>query len=96
MERRMMIKLSALAVAATLVSACGKEEAKAPETAAAPAAPAPVAEMVVKLGFAAPLTGPQAHYGKEMQNGVVLAVDEANAAKPMLGGNSPLREEVWL
>lgn len=93
MERRMMIKLSALAVAATLVSACGKEEAKAPATAAAPAAPAPVAEMVVKLGFAAPLTGPQAHYGKEMQNGVVLAVDEANAAKPMLGGK-PVRFEL--
>lgn len=93
MERRMMIKLSALAVAAALVSACGKEEAKAPATAAAPAAPAPVAEMVVKLGFAAPLTGPQAHYGKEMQNGVVLAVDEANASKPMFG-DTPVRFEL--
>ncbi|WP_246116389.1 MULTISPECIES: branched-chain amino acid ABC transporter substrate-binding protein [Denitromonas] len=93
MERRMILKLSALAVAAALVSACGKEEAKAPATATAPAAPAPVAEMVVKLGFAAPLTGPQAHYGKEMQNGVVLAVDEANASKPMFG-DKPVRFEL--
>ncbi|TVO50949.1 branched-chain amino acid ABC transporter substrate-binding protein [Denitromonas ohlonensis] len=89
----MILKLSALAVAAALVSACGKEEAKAPATATAPAAPAPVAEMVVKLGFAAPLTGPQAHYGKEMQNGVVLAVDEANASKPMFG-DKPVRFEL--
>ena len=28
------------------------------------------ADTVVKLGFAAPLTGPQAHYGEEYKNGV--------------------------
>ena len=40
----------------------------------------------VKLGFSAPLTGPQAHYGKDMQNGITLALEEANAAKPKIGG----------
>ncbi len=40
----------------------------------------------VKLGFAAPLTGAQAHYGKDMQNGIQLAVDEYNATKPTIDG----------
>jgi len=33
---------------------------------------------VVKLGFAAPLTGPQSHYGEDMRNGLLLAIEEAN------------------
>ncbi|HEX9181374.1 MAG TPA: branched-chain amino acid ABC transporter substrate-binding protein, partial [Burkholderiales bacterium] len=49
--------------------------------------------LVVKLGFAAPLTGPQAHYGQEMMNGVVLALEEINAAKPVIGGR-PVRFEL--
>lgn len=40
----------------------------------------------IKLGFAAPLTGAQAHYGKDMQNGIQLAIDEMNATKPVVGG----------
>lgn len=93
MERRLVLKLSTVAVAAALVGACGKQEEKAAPVAAAPAAaPAPT-EKVVKLGFAAPLTGPQAHYGKEMQNGVVLAVDEINATKPVIAGG-PIRFEL--
>lgn len=44
------------------------------------------APLEVKLGFAAPLTGPQAHYGKDMQNGVQLAIEEANAGKPKIAG----------
>ena len=47
---------------------------------------------VVKLGFAAPLTGPQAHYGKEMQNGIVLALEEINAGRPVIGGRPVLFE----
>lgn len=30
------------------------------------------AQEVIKLGFAAPMTGAQAQYGKDMQNGVTL------------------------
>mgnify|MGYP001356944599 CR=1 FL=1 len=45
-----------------------------------------VAEQVVKLGFAAPLTGPQSHYGEDMRNGLTLALEEANAQKIVLDG----------
>lgn len=44
----------------------------------------------VKVGFAGPMTGAQAHYGKDFQNGVVLAVEDFNATKPVIGGK-PIR-----
>lgn len=77
-----------LAVAAALaLTACGKKE-----DAAAPAGEASAAAAaggnVVKIGFAAPLTGPQAHYGEEYKNGVVLAIEDANAEKPQIGGQA--------
>nr|WP_231649852.1 branched-chain amino acid ABC transporter substrate-binding protein [Ralstonia syzygii] len=40
----------------------------------------------VKLGFAGPLTGPQAQYGKDFQSGLQLALDDFNATKPKLDG----------
>jgi branched-chain amino acid transport system substrate-binding protein len=40
----------------------------------------------VKVGFAGPMTGAQAHYGKDMQNGIVLAIEDFNAGKPMIAG----------
>ena len=40
----------------------------------------------IKLGFAAPLTGPQSHYGEDMRNGIQLALAEANAKKIKVGG----------
>jgi branched-chain amino acid transport system substrate-binding protein len=40
----------------------------------------------VKVGFAGPLTGPQAHYGADFENGVTLAVEDFNATKPVIGG----------
>jgi len=45
-------------------------------------------ELPVKVGFAAPLTGANAGYGKDLQNGVQLALDEANAKKIMIGGKT--------
>ena len=41
---------------------------------------------VVKLGFAAPLTGPQSHYGEDMKNGLTLAIEEANKQNIQLDG----------
>jgi branched-chain amino acid transport system substrate-binding protein len=41
---------------------------------------------VVKIGFASPLTGPQANYGKDNQNGAQMAIDELNAQKLTIGG----------
>jgi len=41
---------------------------------------------VVKIGFASPLTGPQANYGKDNQNGAQMAIDELNSQGPTIGG----------
>ena len=45
------------------------------------------ADTTVRLGFAAPLTGPQAHYGEDMRNGLLLALEEANAKGIQLDGD---------
>lgn len=74
---------------------CSKTEAPPPaaETKpaeqAAPAAdvkPAEGGEVLVKIGVAAPLTGPQSHYGKGIENAVRMAVEEANASGLEIGG----------
>jgi len=44
-----------------------------------------VGEQLVKIGHAAPLTGTQAHIGKDNENGVRLAIEEANAAGIVIG-----------
>jgi len=44
------------------------------------------AQEVIKLGVAAPLTGTQAHLGKDIENGVRLAIEEYNAKGVTLGG----------
>jgi branched-chain amino acid transport system substrate-binding protein len=40
----------------------------------------------VKIGQSSPLTGPQAHIGKDNDNGARMAIDEINATKPTIGG----------
>ena len=40
----------------------------------------------VKIGFAAPLTGGQAHYGEDFRSGVTLAIEDFNATQPVIGG----------
>ena len=74
---------------------CGKTEAPPPAAEskpaeqAAPAAdakPADGGEVLVKIGVAAPLTGPQSHYGKGIENAVRMAVEEANASGLEIGG----------
>ncbi|MDP2228508.1 MAG: branched-chain amino acid ABC transporter substrate-binding protein [Moraxellaceae bacterium] len=79
-----MKKLLTLAVLAASVSlaACSKKETE--EGAAAPVAADGV--MVVRIGHAAPLTGPQAHLGKDNENGVRLAIDDLNARGVEIGG----------
>jgi len=54
--------------------------------AAAVSAPRLLAQEVVKIGFASPLTGGQANYGKDNQNGAQMAIDELNAQKLKIGG----------
>ncbi len=43
-------------------------------------------EMVVTIGHVAPMSGSQAHYGKDNENGVRMAIDDLNAEKVMIGG----------
>ena len=75
-------KTFALAIiAASALMGCGKEEPPAP-----PPPPPPPPPMVVKIGSVAPLTGGIAHLGKDNENGVRLAIDEANAVGITLGG----------
>jgi branched-chain amino acid transport system substrate-binding protein len=61
---------------ALMLSGCGREAPK-------PAAAGPV---TVKIGSASPLTGPQAHIGIDIRNGVQLAIEDANAANIEIGG----------
>ncbi|HJV24842.1 MAG TPA: branched-chain amino acid ABC transporter substrate-binding protein [Aromatoleum sp.] len=44
------------------------------------------AQTVVKIGHAGPLTGPIAHIGKDGENGVRLALEDANAKGLTIGG----------
>lgn len=44
------------------------------------------ADTVVRVGSVSPLTGPQAHIGKDNENGARLALDEINARGLTLGG----------
>ena len=68
--------LMAVMVTVVVATACSKK-GEAPKTAGS--------EMVVKIGQVSPLTGPQAHLGKDNDNGARLAIDEANARGVTLG-----------
>ena len=92
------VRYSSITIALTAALAlfgCGQKEEAKPEAAAAPAAtavPAPVAapaakpEVTVQIGHVAPLTGPQAHLGKDNENAANMAIDELNAKGVELGG----------
>jgi branched-chain amino acid transport system substrate-binding protein len=41
---------------------------------------------VVKIGHVAPISGAQAHYGKDNENGVRMAIEELNAQNISIGG----------
>ncbi len=44
------------------------------------------AQEVVRIGHVAPVSGPQAHYGKDNENGARMAVDDLNAQGVTIGG----------
>ncbi len=97
----MQMKWTAVALAAMLVVACGKKEEAAPAaTAPAPAAPvaaapAPAGDtLVVKIGHVAPTSGAQAHYGKDNENGVRMAIEDLNKQGVMIGGKKATFEIV--
>lgn len=70
--------LIVFALFAAVLSGCKKSEA--------PQAAATGDELVVRIGAAAPLTGPQAHIGKDNENGTRMAIEDANAKGIMIGG----------
>ena len=54
--------------------------------AGAPGLAAAQAVQTITIGHVAPMSGPQAHYGKDMLNGAQMAVDEINAQNPVIAG----------
>jgi len=78
MLHKKTLLLLAVLCAATL-PACGKSEKPAAGSDAA-------AELVVKIGASSPLTGPQAHIGKDNENGTRMAIEDANAKGVKIGG----------
>ncbi|HWI82702.1 branched-chain amino acid ABC transporter substrate-binding protein [Ramlibacter sp.] len=43
-------------------------------------------DLVVKIGHVAPMSGPQAHYGKDNENGARMAVEDLNTKGVTIGG----------
>lgn len=43
-------------------------------------------EITVRIGHVAPMSGPQAHYGKDNENGARMAIDDLNAKGVTIGG----------
>jgi branched-chain amino acid transport system substrate-binding protein len=71
-----LISRLAAAILALAAASCGRDAGPQEATAA----------QVVTLGHAGPLTGSIAHQGKDDENGVALAIEQANARKPVIGG----------
>ena len=43
-------------------------------------------EQIIKIGHIGPVSGPQAHFGKDDENGVRMAIEDINAKNPEIGG----------
>ncbi len=73
------------------LGACGKGDEFSMTTSTPttpPSKSANIAEVaeIVKIGSVSPLTGPQAHLGKDNESGVRMAIDEYNQAGVTIGG----------
>lgn len=97
MSNHSFIKFSSIFIlfaSSVLVTACSKSADKpvvtnTPDAAVATAAPqAAVSTLKIRIGFAAPLTGPQAHLGKDMENGAQMAIAELNERLIPIGGKT--------
>ena len=43
-------------------------------------------EQIIKIGHIGPVSGPQAHFGKDDENGVRMAIEDLNAKGMEIGG----------
>ena len=82
MKRRLVLTAVAAFAFTFSISGCKKEESAVPKTEAQKAPES----SIVRIGSASPLTGPQAHIGIDIRNGVQLAIEDANAAGVEIGG----------
>jgi branched-chain amino acid transport system substrate-binding protein len=67
----------ALVLTATLFTGCEKSVTEKGNA---------TGDMVVRIGASAPLTGPQAHLGKDNENGTRMAIDDANSKGIVIAG----------
>jgi branched-chain amino acid transport system substrate-binding protein len=73
MTRRLLAGAGVALALALMLAGCGKESSTGgPKT--------------IKIGQVAPLTGPQAHLGKDNDNGARLAIEESNAKGVTIAG----------
>jgi branched-chain amino acid transport system substrate-binding protein len=86
MKLNRSLGLTFIAAALVTVYGCGKEEPKKVAAPAAPAAAPPMPEVTVKIGHVGPTTGPQAHLGKDNENGARMAIDDANCLNIVIDG----------
>jgi branched-chain amino acid transport system substrate-binding protein len=84
MIRQPVIRAAQALALALALAGCGQEASPPPKKQAE--APKGSEVLTVKIGSASPLTGPQAHIGIDIRNGVQLAIEDANANKIMIGG----------
>jgi branched-chain amino acid transport system substrate-binding protein len=85
MKRRLVLTSAVALAFAFSIAGCKKEEKPPTPKTDATTGAAPEAA-VVKIGVASPLTGPQAHIGIDIRNGVQLAIEDANASGVEIGG----------
>ncbi|MEZ5539451.1 MAG: branched-chain amino acid ABC transporter substrate-binding protein [Pseudomonadales bacterium] len=80
-----MMAACGLLASAALLTGCGKS----PATTSTPADNSANSNtLTVRIGHAAPLTGPQAHLGKDNENAIRLAIDELNNENLQIGGKT--------
>jgi len=85
------LRLTLLSVLSVLaLFGCEKKQAPAAPPSAAPSTAQPTSGPLV-IGTVGALTGPEAHYGSESQNGAQLAVEEVNAAGGVQGRQLVIR-----
>jgi branched-chain amino acid transport system substrate-binding protein len=67
----MQVRLKTVAIAALIAAGGGTASAQ---------------DVVVRIGHVAPMSGPQAHYGRDNENGARMAIEDLNAKGVTIGG----------